>query len=284
MTNQNKVAVVTGASRGIGKAIAVHLARAGFDVVVAARTVQEGQVLEGLSLVPGSLEYTASEIKALGRKAHVAKLGLLNKRDIENVVEQTIKEFGRIDVMVNNAARFGREGSRVFVDTPLEAYEKEIQANVLGPLYFAKLVVPIMTDQGGGIIMNVTSEASRWDAVGVPLGYSMSKAGLSRQAQGLSKEFKELNISIINVEPGLVASSQLPDEIMDAALHIDVPGAVCAYLATHPHPMFFSGRVVDVPSFAVENKLVDGNTLPPLYGPEGWAMPERSPRPLNPWS
>jgi NAD(P)-dependent dehydrogenase (short-subunit alcohol dehydrogenase family) len=228
------------------------------------------------------LQKTASEIEALGRRALIVKLDILEKKDIENVVESTIKEFGRVDVMVNNAAKFGREGSGLLVDTPIEEYEKEVWVNVLAPLYFTKLVVPTMTQQRGGIIVNVSSEAARWDAVGLAVGYSMTKAGLGRLASGLSRELREHNIAVISIEPGCVDNGHLPDDIKRLALSVDVPGTTIAYLATHPHPVFFSGKTVDAPTFVVEHDLVDALAMPPPYGPTHWGIPPRPPRPLGP--
>src|SRR5207245_4690069 len=111
MANPNKVAVVTGASRGIGRGCALELARAGFDVVVCARTVREGDRFEHSSSVtrsdtsplPGSLEKTAQEVEALGQRALRVKLDLNLLSDAERVAEQTLKTFGRVDVLVNNA-------------------------------------------------------------------------------------------------------------------------------------------------------------------------------------
>ncbi len=111
----SKVAIVTGASRGIGRGCALELAKRGFNVVVCARTLHEGQAFEHSSTVkrskttplPGSLEKTAREIQALGGRALTVKLDLLDRQDVHALVDRTMSEWGRIDVLVNNARYIG---------------------------------------------------------------------------------------------------------------------------------------------------------------------------------
>ena len=293
MANQNKVAIVTGASRGIGRGIALNLAKKGFDIVVCARTVKDGQAFEHSSTIkvsktdalPGSLEKTASEIEALGAKALIVKLDLLDRGDVDVVVERTMKEWGRIDVVVNNARYIGPGHMDHFADTPIELFDQHFACNVISPLYLIKLVLPIMIDQGGGIIINLTSGSGYHETAndigegGWGLGYSVSKAAFNRVAAGLGKEFRKHNIAVINLEPGYVGTERIAHDMagfgftMDAALNVDVPGMTCAYLATHPTPMHFSGQSVNAPSFVVDVGLMDANTLPASYGPEHWGLP-----------
>ena len=293
MANENKVALVTGASRGIGKGCALALARAGFDVVVCARTVKEGTPIEHSSTVrrsdttplPGSLETTAKEIEALGTRAMIAKLDLLEPSDAEAAIRTAIDTFGRIDVLVNNARYIGPGHMDLFLDTPMEIYEQHFQCNVLGPLRLIKLAVPHMRAQEGGVFIHVTSGAGQIESPKLPgeggwgLGYSISKAAFNRIAPGLAKEFQQHGIAVINLEPGFVATERMAQDLasfgFDAstALSVDVPGKVCAYLASHPTPMVFSGRTIDAPWFAVDAGLIDGKDFPPPYGPTHWGLP-----------
>lgn len=296
MSNPSKVAIVTGSSRGIGRGCALNLARKGFDVVVCARTVHEGQAFEHSSTVkrsvttplPGSLEKTAEEVRALGRKARVVKLDLLQRKDVENVVQTTVKEWGRIDVLVNNARYIGPGHMDYVLDTPMEIFDQHMECNVMAPLYLIKLVAPIMIKQGGGVIVNVTSGAGHRETPALPgeggwgLGYSISKAAFNRMAPGLAKELRKHNIAVINLEPGFVATERMAVDMgafgFDASkgLSVDVPGLVCAYLASHRNPMHFSGTTVNAPSFVVEVGLIDGSMLPPPYGPTQWGLPKQA--------
>ena len=293
MANDHKVAIVTGASRGIGRGCALNLAKKGFDIVVCARTVKEGQAFEHSSTVtksnmtplPGSLEKTAGEIEALGQKALVVKLDLLERSDVENVVETTIKEWGRIDVLVNNARYIGPGHMDLLLDTPIDLFDAHMQCNVLSPLHLIQLTAPHMITQGGGVIIGITSGAGYNESPndigkgGWGLGYSISKAAFNRIAAGVAKELRHHSIAVINLEPGFVSTERMFTDMAgfgfdpSSGLTVDVPGLVCAYLATHPTPMHFSGKNVNAPSFVVEAGLIEGTKLPAPYGPTHWGLP-----------
>ena len=278
-----KVAFVTGASRGIGRGCALHLARAGFDVVVAARTVTEAD--RGSSRVPGTLEATAAEIRALGRRALVAKLDVLDRSTMDAAVGAALTEFGRIDVLVNNAIYQPTSGMRSFEDTEIEEYDKSFAGNVLSGLYLIKLVLPTFKRLGRGLVVNVTSGAGQNEtskqpgAGGWPFAYSITKAAHNRVAAGLGKELKQHNVAVVNLEPGFVLTERAEITMRDLGidyangLPVDVPGSVCAFIASHPHPMAFSGRTVDAPQLSVWAELVDADALPHPYGPSNWGYP-----------
>ncbi|TMA96866.1 MAG: SDR family oxidoreductase [Deltaproteobacteria bacterium] len=185
-----RVAFITGASRGIGRGCALELARRGFDLILAARTVTGRERLEHSSTVkksstaplPGSLEETASEVRNLGADALVAKLDLSVRAEWPAAVEAAMAHFGRIDLLVNNGRYVGPGHMDLFEDTPLELIEQMLLCNVVAPLHLVRLCLPIMKRQGGGIVINVTSSAgeretpARIGQGGKPAGVACSAA------------------------------------------------------------------------------------------------------------
>jgi hypothetical protein len=139
---ERKVAFVTGASRGIGKASAVALARAGFDVVVTARTLREGE-----SDAPGSLETTAAAVRGAGREALPVFLDLLERDSLAAAVRRALDGWGRIDVLVNNAIYVGPETMQHLLDLTPESVERILRANVVAQLALLQLVLPGMLER-----------------------------------------------------------------------------------------------------------------------------------------
>ena len=273
---ERRVAFVTGASRGIGRACALELARRGFDVVVAARTVTGAERLEHSSTVkkslttplPGSLEATGREVRALGADALVVKLDLAAREDWPAAVDAALARFGRIDVLVNNGRYVGPGHMDPFEETPVDLIEQMMLCNVIAPLHLVKLCLPTMKRQGGGIVINITSSAGERETPapigqgGWGLGYSLSKAALNRMVPGLAKELRPYNIAVIGLMPGFVGTERMAAELAEfgfdaaKALPVENPGRVCAMLATAKDPMYFSGKDIYGPGFHAEHALV----------------------------
>jgi NAD(P)-dependent dehydrogenase (short-subunit alcohol dehydrogenase family) len=271
-----KVAFITGASRGIGRGCALELARRGFDVVVTARTVTGAERMEHSSTVkkslttplPGSLEKTASEVRALGVDALVAKLDLSVRADWPAAVDAAVARVGRIDVLVNNGRYVGPGHMDPFEETPVELIEQMMLCNVVAPLNLVKLCLPLMKRQGGGIVINVTSSAGERETDapigrgGWGLGYSLSKAAFNRMVPGLAKELRAYGIAVIGLMPGFVGTERMAAELAEfgfdasKALPVENPGRVCAMLATAKDPMYFSGKDVYGPAFHAEHANV----------------------------
>src|SRR5437868_8789239 len=259
---QRRVAFVTGASRGIGRGCALELARRGFDLVLAARTVTGRERLEHSSTIrksltqplPGSLDQVAGEVGAFGGEALVVKLDLARREDWPAAVASALDRFGRIDVLVNNGRYVGPGHMDPFEETPVELIEQMLLCNVVAPLNLVKLCLPAMKRQGGGIVINITSSAGERETPapigqgGWGLGYSVSKAAFNRMVPGLAKELRPYNIAVIGLMPGFVGTERMAQELgefgFDAAkaLPVENPGRVCAMLATATDPMHFSGR------------------------------------------
>ena len=155
MSDARGVAFVTGASRGIGKAIAVHLARAGYDVALAARTIHEGEEREHSSTIkksdtsplPGSLDSTAALVEAEGRKAMSVYCDITDRTTLGSSVTQVLERWGRIDVLVNNARFIGPGHMDRMLDTPIDVLDKHLEGNAMAPIILTKLVLPQMIER-----------------------------------------------------------------------------------------------------------------------------------------
>ncbi len=199
----NKVCVVTGASRGIGKEICYGFAREGADVVIAARTeVQKDERL------PGTIHTTAEKVRELGRRALPIKMDVSSDEDVERVVAKTIEEFGRIDVMVHNAAL--AFWNKVW-ETPTKLWDRVINVNLRGAFLCSKYSIPHMIKQKSGSIITLSSPGA--DIGGLIYGgmaYSSSKAGIERFSNGLAEEVKKYGIAVNCLKPeGFVDSEGL---------------------------------------------------------------------------
>ena len=169
MPDEPRVALVTGASRGIGRCAAVALARRGFDVVITARTVHEGDgrahassVLVDSEPMPiaGSLESTASDIEALGRRCLMVPMDLMERSSVEHVAARSLEELGRVDVLVNNAIYQGPGTMDRILDLPLELAQRCLVGDYLHPLLLIQLLLPQMLERGDGRMVNMLSEAA----------------------------------------------------------------------------------------------------------------------------
>lgn len=243
-------AFVTGASRGIGKASAIALARAGFDVAVSARTLREGEGVDqsdtgGGRRLPGSLETTAAEIDGLGRRVVPVVADLHDRASLGRGVEQVLGEWGRIDVLVNDAVDTGPGSMVPFLELEVAQLERKLQANVVSQVVLIKAVLPSMLATGGGVIVNVSSHVATADppapvgSGGWGLAYAASKASFHRIAPILAVELGPQGIRAYNLDPGYVDTER---QLVNAeALGLSgryrgappsVPAAVVAWLAS----------------------------------------------------
>ncbi|HEX6311997.1 MAG TPA: SDR family NAD(P)-dependent oxidoreductase [Acidimicrobiia bacterium] len=245
----DRVVIVTGASRGIGKALALGFGAQGASVVCAARTVETEP--GGL---PGTIRATAEEIESAGGRAIAVRCDVGVERDLETLVARTVEEFGRVDSLVNNAMAPTR-GS--FDDTSVRAWDESMAANVRSLFLLAKLVVPAMTAQGGGSIVNMSSGGA--DHTAVPfmppgfLTYAVAKAAMERFTTGLAPELRGRGITVNALRPGAVKTELATRELGDdhdwsgwAPPESVVPAAgyLVAQIGTD-----FTGRIVDATTF-----------------------------------
>lgn len=183
---KNKVVLITGASRGIGHAAAIGLAEAGADLAIASRKLPD-------------LEKVAAEIKKLGRKcvpiaAHVGRI-----EEINSLVKKVLDEFGKIDILVNNAATNPSMASAMDIDD--RAWDSIMNLNLKGLFFLSQAVARTMKEKGGGKIINIASIAGiSPDILAV---YSISKAGVIMATKVMAQQWGQYNIRVNTVAPGL---------------------------------------------------------------------------------
>ena len=200
-TLKGKVALVTGASRGIGEAIAARLAMEGAKVVVSARTASDGE-----SRLPGTLGDTVERIKKAGGQATLIKADLAQAVERERLVEEAVAAYGPIDILINNAAITYFMPVIEFTE---KRFELMMEVQVYAPFHLAQLVLPSMIERKSGSIVNISSPAGLHPKPPYRGGrggtvYGLCKAALERFTTGLASEVAGDNIAVNVVSPGLV--------------------------------------------------------------------------------
>jgi 3-oxoacyl-[acyl-carrier protein] reductase len=195
MRLKDKVCLVTGASRGIGRAIALTFGREGASVAVNYSKNRE------------KAEEVANEIIRLGRRAITVKADVSNKEEVDKMVETVINEFGRIDVLVNNAGITWRT-SNILSGTK-EEWEKVLGVNLIGTYYCIQAVAPYMIKQRYGKIINISSLASIGTTFGEQVAYGPSKAAVNILTKRLAYELGPYNINVNAIAPGLIKTDIL---------------------------------------------------------------------------
>jgi len=204
MRLKDKVSLVTGASRGIGRAIAMTLAREGSDVIVnyAQSKAKAGEVV--------------SEILGMGRRAISIQADVMNKERVDEMVSQVIREFGKIDVLVNNAGIVWKPSK--FLETSKEEWERVLGVNLLGTYYCIQASAPHMIDRRYGKIINISSLAGIGTTFLEQAAYGPSKAAVINLTKRLSYELGKYNINVNAIAPGLVRTEILSSGRSKAAV------------------------------------------------------------------
>ena len=188
-----KVSIVTGASRGIGKAISILLAQSGSRVVLAARSEPQ-------------LKSVRDEISSQNGDALVIPTDLTRDEEIEQLVEKTIKEWGSVDVLINNA---GLGKVAPVVKAKVSDWDETFQVNLRAPMILSKLVLPQMMERGEGSIINISSVSGKSGQANGS-AYSASKFGLMGFTQSLYEEVREYGIRVAAICPGFVDTPLIP--------------------------------------------------------------------------
>ena len=272
----NKVAFITGASRGIGRAAALAFARAGYDVAISARTVEEGEqhphALRQASGAPlsGSLTATAEAIRTLGARVLVVPMDLLDSSTAEEACATVLAEFGRIDVLVNNAIYQGSDLNATFMALQPDTLERMFRGYILTPFLLTRAVVERMLGQGAGVVINVTSGAGESDPPvaadqgGWGYAYGAGKAAVSRLSGMLSVELGERGIRAYTLNPGVVTTEALKATIGEQGVIAlragsappEVPAAVMLWLAEDERAVKYQRSTLAAQPFALEHGIV----------------------------
>jgi len=252
-----KVAVITGASSGVGKATAVSWAAKGADLVVCARS--DAPRDDGLP----SLVDTKQEAEAAGARCVALRVDVSKDEDIAALARRTEEEFGRVDILVNNAAVLGAQMNQSITEMSVESWRYQIGVNLTAPWLVIKTFLPLFPE-AGGIIVNTTSgpmpgepPIRRAPGQGFPgAAYPTSKAALNRMTDVLGNELRGRGIAVVAFHPGrakternatsLAASGYDPDDWQDIRHAV----ATIDGIVTNADPMSLTGTVVYTPQAA----------------------------------
>lgn len=259
-----QVALVTGASRGVGKGIALGLGEAGATVYVTGRTEQAGQAAVAL---PGTIHETAAEVTRLGGRGVAVRCDHTDDEQVCALFDRIQTEQGRLDILVNNVwggyehfndgTEFWNE--KGFWTAPLSRWDKSFQAGVRAHYVAGVLAAPLMIAQGGGLIVNISFFAAQRDDRGV--AYAAAKAADDRMASAMAHELRPHNVAAVSLYPGLVRT----EGVLKAGDFFDLSnsespqflGRVIAALAADPRRMDKSGQVLVAAAVALEYGVTD---------------------------
>ena len=272
-TLKGKVALVTGASRGVGKGIALGLGEAGATVYITGRTVEEGQGAAGL---PGTIHQTADEVNKLGGMGIGVQCDHTRDAEVEALFQRIHSEQGHLDILVNNVwggyehffdgTEFWKE--KGFWTAPISRWDKMFQAGVRAHYVASVLAAPLMIPQGG-LIVNTSFFAAQKDNAGV--AYGVAKAATDRMAATMAYELRDYHIAVVSLYPGLVRTESVlkAGDVFDLS-NSESPqfiGRVVAALAADANIMDKSGQILVAAAVAQEYGFTD--------------IDGKQPRPLN---
>lgn len=256
----DKVAFITGASRGIGAEAAVALAAAGYRVAITARTLAEGERHDHVgstAALPGSLEATAAAVEKHGGEALCLRADILDPQSIADAAQSALAHFGRVDLLFNNAVYQGNGNIEPVLQVTDEQLHAIYQGNVFTPLALVKAFLPGMIERRSGTLLNMVSHSAFTDPPaaadqgGWGFAYPSSKAALSRMAASLRAEHPDANLRIFNLEPGLVMTEVMRlagiDDAVMARFKPCTPAAIAAvvsWLAENEPPADWEPRQV----------------------------------------
>jgi NAD(P)-dependent dehydrogenase (short-subunit alcohol dehydrogenase family) len=272
-TLTGKVAIVTGASRGVGKGIALGLGEAGATVYITGRTIEEGMSSSGW---PGTIGQTAAEVTQLGGKGIAVQCDHRNEMEIEQLFQRVLSEHNHLDLLVNNAwggyEHMVHDGQFTwfnrFWQQPLWRWDAMFQAGVRGAYVASQLAAQKMVEQRSGLIINISYWAAQKYMNNV--SYGTAKAAVDRLGVYMAHELREHNVAAVVLYPGLVRT----ESVMESAEYFDLSnsespqfiGRAVAGLLADPDIMQKSGQILVAASLALEYGFtdIDGKQPKPL--------------------
>jgi len=239
MKLEGKVAIVTGASRGLGKAMAIELAREGASVAVAARTVEAGK-----GPLPGTIHETVNEIEKPGGKAVAIKCDVTKEKDVVLMVDRVNRQYGRVDIIINNA---GITTPEPFLKLTTRKWDLVMNVNLRGTFLCTKAVLPQMVERRSGNIINLSSILAK--TVKFSIAYGATKAAIERFTLGLAKEMKKHNIAVNALSPDFTVTEAVKTFLKDVDTSDWQKPEMCgkyAAMVAAQDAESLTGRILDV--------------------------------------
>jgi len=268
MDVKGKTVIVTGASRGIGKQIAIEFGRRGAQVVVVARSLEPHRRLAG------TIGATVEEVRAAGGRSLGVKADLRELANIDAVVEDAVSHFGGVDILINNAADTTHPTPSI-ASLDRDVWRQQFDINLHAPFTLIQAVLPVMRKRGGGVIINMTSgdaeitpvpEAGATSPegpirIGERVAYGPSKAALNRLTNVVAAELRDLGIAIMALNPGFTRTELV--DLMgehgmvdpEAAAPMEMPVKAIMHLVTSDDPMRYTGQILQAAELVAANRL-----------------------------
>ena len=273
-----KVAFITGASRGIGAEAAVALARQGYQVAITARTLAEGESHDHVGSatpLPGSLEATAAAVRRAGGEALCLPGDITDTDSMVTAAENALAHFGHVDLLFNNAVYQGTGNLEPLLEVSADQLQAIYTGNIFTPLALVQAVLPGMLERGCGTVLNMVSHSAFTDPPaaadkgGWGFAYPSSKAALSRMVASLRAEHPDCGVRAFNLEPGLVVTEVMRlagiDEAVMERFKPCTPAAIAAVVAwladNEPPEEWLPLGVLRGPAIARELGLLQTPTL-----------------------